>query len=110
MGAVHARAAGEGGRGVGWGGVGWGGVGAGQGHGWRGQGTWIPCGRRRTHPSMARRPVPSPQPPPTPTKSTQELDERGVAPELYPYGSRGPLGAHYLAAKYGVRWGDLGDD
>lgn len=33
-----------------------------------------------------------------------------VAPELYPYGSRGPVGAHYLAAKYNVRWGDLADD
>ena len=40
----------------------------------------------------------------------QELEERGVQPELYPYGSRGPVGAHYLAAKHGVRWGDLGDD
>lgn len=30
-----------------------------------------------------------------------------VAPELYPYGSRGPVGAHYLAAKYNVRWGDV---
>ncbi|GFH11285.1 glucose-6-phosphate 1-dehydrogenase, partial [Haematococcus lacustris] len=25
-----------------------------------------------------------------------------VAPELYPYGSRGPVGSHYLAAKYNV--------
>jgi hypothetical protein len=33
-----------------------------------------------------------------------------VSPELYPYGSRGPVGAHYLAAKYNVRWGDTGDD
>ena len=33
-----------------------------------------------------------------------------VQPELYPYGSRGPLGAHYLAAKYRVRWADLEDD
>ena len=39
-----------------------------------------------------------------------ELDSRRVQPELYPYGSRGPVGAHYLAAKYGVRWGDLADD
>jgi glucose-6-phosphate 1-dehydrogenase len=37
----------------------------------------------------------------------QEIEERGVQPELYPYGSRGPVGAHYLAAKHGVRWGDL---
>lgn len=27
-------------------------------------------------------------------------------PELYPYGSRGPIGAHYLGAKHNVRWGD----
>jgi hypothetical protein len=33
-----------------------------------------------------------------------------VAPELYPYGSRGPVGAHYLAAKYGMRWGDLANE
>lgn len=37
----------------------------------------------------------------------QEIEEREVAPELYPYGSRGPIGAHYLASKYGVRWGDI---
>ncbi|KAL0924026.1 hypothetical protein M5K25_004828 [Dendrobium thyrsiflorum] len=35
------------------------------------------------------------------------LEEKKIAPELYPYGSRGPVGAHYLAAKYNVRWGDL---
>ncbi|KAI8464825.1 MAG: glucose-6-phosphate dehydrogenase [Monoraphidium minutum] len=40
-------------------------------------------------------------PPPAPTQ---------VAPELYPYNSRGPVGAHYLAAKYGVRWGDLNEE
>lgn len=40
----------------------------------------------------------------------QEIEERGVQPELYPYGSRGPVGAHYLAAKHGVRWGDLAAD
>ena len=44
------------------------------------------------------------------TPILQELDERGVAPELYPYGSRGPLGAHYLAAKHGVKWGDLDEE
>lgn len=45
------------------------------------------------------------------TPLLQEIEERGVQPELYPRGSRGPVGAHYLAAKYGVRWGDLlGDD
>lgn len=42
--------------------------------------------------------------PPSPASSEQ------IAPELYPYGSRGPVGAHYLAAKYNVRWGDLGND
>lgn len=44
------------------------------------------------------------------TPVLHELEATGVAPELYPYGSRGPLGAHYLAAKYGVRWGDLHED
>lgn len=44
------------------------------------------------------------------TPVLHELEAIGVAPELYPYGSRGPLGAHYLAAKYGVRWGDLHED
>ena len=45
------------------------------------------------------------------TPVLKEIEGRGVQPELYPYGSRGPVGAHYLAAKYGVRWGDLaGDD
>uniref|UniRef100_A0A7S1X469 Glucose-6-phosphate dehydrogenase C-terminal domain-containing protein n=1 Tax=Tetraselmis chuii TaxID=63592 RepID=A0A7S1X469_9CHLO len=41
------------------------------------------------------------------TPVLNELDEKKVQPELYPYGSRGPLGAHYLAARYDVRWGDL---
>ncbi|XP_010929559.1 glucose-6-phosphate 1-dehydrogenase 3, chloroplastic isoform X1 [Elaeis guineensis] len=40
------------------------------------------------------------------TPLLKELEEKKVAPELYPYGSRGPVGAHYLAAKYNVRWGD----
>lgn len=45
------------------------------------------------------------------TPLLKELEEKKIAPELYPYGSRGPVGAHYLAAKYNVRWGDLsGDD
>ena len=46
-------------------------------------------------------------------KFTPVLDEiecRCIVPELYPYGSRGPLGAHYLAAKYRVRWSDLADE
>jgi glucose-6-phosphate 1-dehydrogenase len=41
------------------------------------------------------------------TPVLHELEARQVAPELYPYGSRGPVGSHYLAAKYGVRWGDV---
>ncbi|KAG9445904.1 hypothetical protein H6P81_012032 [Aristolochia fimbriata] len=44
------------------------------------------------------------------TPLLKELEEKKIAPELYPYGSRGPVGAHYLAAKYNVRWGDLGSD
>nr|GFA50396.1 glucose-6-phosphate 1-dehydrogenase, chloroplastic [Tanacetum cinerariifolium] len=45
------------------------------------------------------------------TPLLKELESKKIAPELYPYGSRGPVGAHYLAAKYNVRWGDLaGDD
>lgn len=40
------------------------------------------------------------------TPLLKELENRKVTPELYPYGSRGPVGAHYLAAKYNVRWGD----
>ncbi|XP_020099630.1 glucose-6-phosphate 1-dehydrogenase, chloroplastic-like isoform X1 [Ananas comosus] len=44
------------------------------------------------------------------TPLLKELENRKVAPELYPYGSRGPVGAHYLAAKYNVRWGDLSSD
>ncbi|KAF7013585.1 hypothetical protein CFC21_027654 [Triticum aestivum] len=42
------------------------------------------------------------------TPLLKELEQKRMAPELYPYGSRGPVGAHYLAAKYNVRWGDLG--
>ncbi len=45
----------------------------------------------------------------TPVVRAVRLPAVQVAPELYPYGSRGPVGAHYLAAKYGVRWGDLED-
>lgn len=40
------------------------------------------------------------------TPLLKELEKRKISPELYPYGSRGPIGAHYLAAKYNVRWGD----
>ncbi|KAK9813989.1 hypothetical protein WJX73_008242 [Symbiochloris irregularis] len=41
------------------------------------------------------------------TPILKEIEEKQISPELYPYGSRGPVGAHYLAAKYGVRWGDI---
>ncbi|KAH7365067.1 hypothetical protein KP509_18G007400 [Ceratopteris richardii] len=41
------------------------------------------------------------------TPLLKELETRKVAPELYPYGSRGPIGAYYLAAKYNMRWGDM---
>ncbi|KAF5443584.1 hypothetical protein F2P56_036130 [Juglans regia] len=40
------------------------------------------------------------------TPLLKELEEKKIIPEYYPYGSRGPVGAHYLAAKYNVRWGD----
>ncbi|XP_057777011.1 glucose-6-phosphate 1-dehydrogenase, chloroplastic-like isoform X2 [Salvia miltiorrhiza] len=39
-----------------------------------------------------------------------EIEEKKVIPEYYPYGSRGPVGAHYLAARYNVKWGDMGVD
>nr|QXV29859.1 G6PDH1 [Aquilaria sinensis] len=42
------------------------------------------------------------------TPVLKELEERKTLPEYYPYGSRGPVGAHYLAARYNVRWGDVG--
>lgn len=41
------------------------------------------------------------------TPLLKSLEEKKIAPELYPYGSRGPVGAHYLAAKHNVRWGDI---
>lgn len=44
------------------------------------------------------------------TPVLHEIEDKQVQPELYPYGSRGPVGAHYLAAKYNVRWGDLMSD
>ncbi|MBA0733412.1 hypothetical protein Gogos_017435, partial [Gossypium gossypioides] len=44
------------------------------------------------------------------TSVLAELEEKKIMPEYYPYGSRGPVGAHYLAARYNVRWGDLGLD
>ncbi|KNA25621.1 hypothetical protein SOVF_004890 [Spinacia oleracea] len=44
------------------------------------------------------------------TPLLKELEQKKVNPEYYPYGSRGPVGAHYLAARYNVRWGDLGSE
>ncbi|XP_010926813.1 glucose-6-phosphate 1-dehydrogenase, chloroplastic isoform X2 [Elaeis guineensis] len=44
------------------------------------------------------------------TPLLKELEEKRIAPELYPYGSRGPVGAHYLAAKHKIRWGDLSSE
>ncbi|XP_059661248.1 glucose-6-phosphate 1-dehydrogenase, chloroplastic-like isoform X2 [Cornus florida] len=44
------------------------------------------------------------------TPVLKELEEKKIVPELYPYGSRGPVGAHYLAASHNVRWGDTSED
>ncbi|KAL1187618.1 Glucose-6-phosphate 1-dehydrogenase 3 [Cardamine amara subsp. amara] len=44
------------------------------------------------------------------TPLLKELEEKKTIPESYPYGSRGPVGAHYLAAKHKVQWGDLSHD
>ncbi|CAO2828963.1 unnamed protein product [Amaranthus hypochondriacus] len=44
------------------------------------------------------------------TPLLKELEQKKVNPEYYPYGSRGPVGAHYLAARHNVQWGDLGLD
>lgn len=44
------------------------------------------------------------------TPLLKEIENNKIAPELYPYGSRGPVGAHYLAARHNVRWADLGND
>ncbi|KAF5195530.1 Glucose-6-phosphate 1-dehydrogenase [Thalictrum thalictroides] len=41
------------------------------------------------------------------TPVLKELEEKKVMPEFYPYGSRGPVGAHYLAARHNVQWGDI---
>lgn len=37
----------------------------------------------------------------------KELEEKKVVPQLYTYGSRGPVGVHYLAATHNVRWADI---
>ncbi|CAH8389925.1 unnamed protein product [Eruca vesicaria subsp. sativa] len=41
------------------------------------------------------------------TPLLKEIEENKRIPEYYPYGSRGPVGAHYLAAKHKVQWGDI---
>lgn len=40
------------------------------------------------------------------TPLLDKIEGQKIAPELYPYGSRGPIGAHYLASRFNVRWGD----
>lgn len=40
------------------------------------------------------------------TPLLDKIEDQKIAPELYPYGSRGPIGAHYLASRFNVRWGD----
>ena len=40
------------------------------------------------------------------TPLLEKLESSKQRPEVYPYGGRGPIGAHYLAAKHGVRWAD----
>lgn len=35
-----------------------------------------------------------------------EIEDNKVAPELYQFGGRGPVGAYHLGAKHGVRWAD----
>ncbi|XP_062009248.1 glucose-6-phosphate 1-dehydrogenase, chloroplastic-like [Rosa rugosa] len=42
------------------------------------------------------------------TPLLKELEEKKVVPELYSYGSSGPVGVHYLAAEHNVRLGDFG--
>ncbi|KAL1539230.1 Glucose-6-phosphate 1-dehydrogenase [Salvia divinorum] len=44
------------------------------------------------------------------TPVLKDLEENRKVPEYYPYGSRGPVGAHYLAARHNIKWGDLGVD
>lgn len=44
------------------------------------------------------------------TPLLKEIEENKRIPEYYPYGSRGPVGAHYLAAKHKVQWGDMSLD
>ncbi|CAM6104870.1 unnamed protein product [Calypogeia fissa] len=36
----------------------------------------------------------------------KEIESLKVAPELYTFGGRGPIGAYYLGATHGVKWAD----
>jgi glucose-6-phosphate 1-dehydrogenase len=40
------------------------------------------------------------------TPILKELEKNHVVPEGYSFGSRGPVAADYIAAKYGVRWSE----
>ncbi|XP_044492139.1 glucose-6-phosphate 1-dehydrogenase, chloroplastic-like [Mangifera indica] len=40
------------------------------------------------------------------TPLLKEIEKKKVAPELYTYGSSGPVGVHYLAAKHNIRYQD----
>ncbi|KAI6694532.1 hypothetical protein NL676_022242 [Syzygium grande] len=42
------------------------------------------------------------------TPLLKELEQRKVQPELYTYGSEGPAGVHYLAARHNIRCADFG--
>ncbi|XXG41621.1 hypothetical protein AAC387_Pa01g2052 [Persea americana] len=44
------------------------------------------------------------------TPLLKELEDKKITPELYSYGSTGPIEAHNLASKYNVKWGDLSTD
>lgn len=41
------------------------------------------------------------------TPLLEDIERDHVQPEYYNHGSRGPIGSHYLAAKYNVKWGDV---
>ncbi|KAL3679274.1 hypothetical protein R1sor_022230 [Riccia sorocarpa] len=40
------------------------------------------------------------------TPLLEEIENEKVAPELYTYGGRGPIGAYYLGAQHNVKWAD----
>lgn len=41
------------------------------------------------------------------TPLLKDIEHNNRQPEYYNYGSRGPIGSHYLAAKHHVKWGDV---